>query len=260
VPGEALPKRWRAAADGVSAALGLNVWISLVFVPGLFVGAFRQNALTVLLATLPPVVLGVAVALRSQTGLLFAFPVSMLFPLAADPRLLTSNVHGPVTFTLVSIGMVAYLFGVCFLSAFRETPIPERQKRLGPAGPPVPRWRRRFRLYLTLGILSVVFPAALLYAVNFSSTNVAYLRELFPGRVGAMQMLLNLGVMALWLGIWASTFLGVLKLHRTGDRPLLHELERLRLESRRATPRPVFYAAVVCALGFMLLLVLLRYR
>jgi hypothetical protein len=174
--------------------------------------------------------------------------------------MVTSNVHGPVTFTLVAIGTVAYLFGVCFLSAFREAPAPERQKRLGAAGPPASRWRRRFRLYVSLAVLSAAFPCALIYAVNFSPTNQGFLRELYPGRVAAMQTLLNLGALALWLGIFGSHFLGLLRLHRTGDRALLADLERLRLETRRATPRPTFYAAVVCALGFMLLLVLLRYR
>jgi hypothetical protein len=260
VPGEALPRKWRAAADGVSAALGLNVWISLVLVPGVFVGAFRQSGTAVALAAIPPVILGVSVAFRSQVGLLFGFPVTLLFPIAFEPRLVTANVHGPVTFVLVAVGTVAYLFGVCFLSAFRDPPPPERQKRLGAAGPPAPRWRRRFRMYLAFAILSAVFPAALLYAVNFSPTNQAFLRDLYPGRFAAMQTVLNLGVLALWLGLYGSHFLGLMKLHRTGDRPLLGELERLRLETRRATPRPAFYAAVVCALGFMLLLVLMRYR
>jgi hypothetical protein len=260
VPGEALPRKWRAAADAVSAALGLNVWVSLVFVPGLFVGAFRQSGTAVALSAIPPIVLGISVAVRSQVGLLFAFPVTLLLPITFDPRIVTANVHGPVTFVLVAIGTVAYLFGVCFLSAFRDPPPPERQKRLGTAAPPAARWRRRFRMYLVLAILSAVFPASLLYAVNFSPTNTAFLRDLYPARFAAMQTLLNVGVLALWLGLFGTHFLGLLKLHRTGDRPLLGELERLRLETRRATPRPAFYAAVVCALGFMLLLVLLRYR
>ena len=63
MPGDALPRKWRAAADGVSAALGLNVWVSLVFVPGMFVGTFRGSSLAVALASIPPVVLGTAVAL-----------------------------------------------------------------------------------------------------------------------------------------------------------------------------------------------------
>ena len=98
-----------------------------------------------------------------------------------------------------------------------------------------------------LAILSALFPALLLYAVNFAPENSDYLRELYPGRTNAMQTILNLGVLGLWLGLWTAHFAGTLRAHRTGDRPLLLEMERVRVEGRRTSPRPAFYAAVICA-------------
>lgn len=252
--------RWRLYADAVAAALGLNVWITLVFVPGLFVGAFRSPAAG-LLAALPLVPLGVGLVKRSPVWQLLAFPAALLVPIAWAPRVVAGNVHGKWSFLLVAASLVGYLFSVTFFASFHEPPAPARTRSLkGAAGPVPPRWRRRFRIYWVLTTLSVAIPAALIYAVNFAPANQAGLRERYPGRAGAVSALLNLGVLALWLGLFSWAFVGVLKRHRTGDPELGASLEALRRAARRGAPRPMFYLWVLLALASMGVLVYLRYR
>lgn len=260
----ATPRNWRAFTDAVAAALGVNVWVSLVLVPGLFVGAFKTSTAAALLAAMPLVPLAIGLVRRSQHWLLLVYPATLLAPIAYAPRIVANNIHGPFTFTLVCLGVLAYLFGVSFFSAFHDPPPPERTRQLagglaGSAATPA-RWQRRFRLYAVLTVLSAVFPMALLYAINFDSENRAFLYKLYPGRVGAMTTLLNLGLFALWMLIYFGYFVGILKVHRTGDKGLVAQLARLRQQARRGTPRPIFYVCVVAALVFMLLLVVLRHR
>lgn len=251
---------WRFWSDLIAAALGVNLWVSLVLVPGLFVGAFRTPG-AALLASVPLLPLGLGLVRRSSVWLLTGYPAALLLPIAYAPRIVAGNLEKPLPFALVALSLVAYLFGVSFFSAFHDPPPPEAVRRLPGAGQPTPpRWRRRFRLYAALAILSAIFPAVLLHAVNFDEANRAYLRQLYPGRAGAMTALMNVGVLGVWLVLYQVHFVGLLKQHRTGDRELQRDLDRLRRDARRSAPRPSFYVAVTSALLFMGLLVFLRYR
>jgi hypothetical protein len=255
-----IPLRWRAAADVVSTVLGLNLWLALMLVPALSVGSFRDRPWLLAVAALPLVVLALGVTARSATTLLLWFPASLLVPLGVDPRLATGPAHGPLSFGVAAASLVAFALGSAFFSAFHEPPPPERMRVLGTGAALPSRWRRRFRVYRALVVLSVAFPAVLLYAVNGSPTNQAYLRELFPGRAAAMTVVLDLGILALWGTLFALHFQGLLRLHRSGDAELVRELDKLRVEVRRGRPRPVFFVAVAAALALMGLLVFLRYR
>jgi hypothetical protein len=252
------PARWRTFADAVALALGLNVWISIVLLPGIFVGAWN-DAPSLTAAMLPLVALGIGLWRRSDSVLLLGFPSALLVPAAFFPEIVRAHVYGPVRFAIVAAGLVAYMFAVSFLSSFYEPPPPERVRALSSAKQPVPpRWRRRFRVYTGLMVLSAVFPLTLIYQVNFQTANRAFLRQLFPGKVQAFTTLLNLGVLALWLGLFMWVFMGILRPHRVGDRDLAVELAQLRSEARRGRPRPVFYVGVATALLFMMLLLALR--
>lgn len=299
--------RWRAWADGVAALLGVNLWVTLILVPGLFQHAFRRPA-EALLAALPLVPLGVGLVRRHPVWQLLVYPAALLLPIAWSPRVVAGNVHGPWSFLVVAASLVGYLFAVSFFASFHEPPRPARTRSLAPRGAPgrpggpsgpggraesepigrgrAPgRWRRRFRVYYGLSALSALIPAALLYAVNFDSENQVALRARYAGRVGSIAALLNLGVLGLWLGLYAWAFVGVLRRHRTGDPELLAELDALArggrpgsksgaeaapratpAEARRASsasrrsPRPAFYAWVILAIAAMGLLVVLRYR
>lgn len=248
------PKRWRAFADAIALALGINVWISIVVLPGFFVGIFRDTN-DILLASLPLLALGAGLWRRNETVLLLIFPSALMVPVALAPAVVSSYVYGPIRFVVVAIGLIAYLFGVSFFSSFYEPPEPTNVRPLASSRQPTPpRWRRRFRMYRSLTILSVLFPAVLLYTVNFDKTSEAFLRQMFPGRVDGMTTVLNLGVIVAWVAIFNLFILGVLKHHRTGDRTLIADLNAIRTQAKRGKPRPIFFIGVACALGFMLLL------
>jgi hypothetical protein len=252
------PARWRIFADSVAAALGLNVWVSVVLLPGLFVDAWVGGPGWIA-AVLPLGVLLVGLWRRSDTLLLFGFPSALLIPAAFFPEIVNRHVYGSVRFTIVATSVIAYLFSASFLSSFRAPAAPASIRTLSSATRPVPeRWRRRYRVYRGLVALSVSCPLVLVYAVNFDPASRGFMRELFPGRIAALSTLLNLAVLGFWLALYYWVFLGVLRPHRTGDRDLVVELSLLRSQARRGRPRPVFYVGVGSALGFMLLLLLLR--
>jgi len=243
----------RLSADLVVLALGLNVWLSLVLVPELFVGAFACQPFLYVLAPLPLIPLGVGLVRRAAPWLLLGFPATLLLPLAVDAKTLAENTQSALVLVLLGASLVGFLFGSAYLTGFEggAPSAPERQRKLGAADRVAPRWRRRRRVYAALAVLSAVFPLVLLYAVNLSQTTRAFLYQLYPDRVPAMLAVLDVGVLLTWGAIWWFAFLGPLRHHRTGDRALLRRLELLRQESRQTAPRLVFYVAVLAALAFM---------
>lgn len=243
----------------MALALGINVWISLVLLPGLFVGAWSGQSET-LIAILPLMVLMTGVLLRSELALLLVFPSTLMIPVAIAPSIVSMHVYGPVRFTIVAASVVAYLLGVSFFTSFHEPPPPVGQRPLASSSQPMPeRWRRRFRVYWMLTALSVIFPITFVYTVNFDGDSRTFLGEMYPGRMAQMSTLLNLLAIGVWLMVYAYGFHGVLRRHRTGDRELVADLGNLRADSRRARPRPVFYLSVACALGLMGILLATRY-
>jgi hypothetical protein len=257
----------RIAADVVTAALGLNLWLSLVLVPGLFLGSFGPAALHgrafLALTPVPLFVLAIGIARRSPVWLLLAYPASLLAPVALDPRTVGENAQRPLAFVLIAASLVGFFLGSAYLTGARNVIATEmgRTRRLGASlGTKNPvRWRRRRRIYAALGIVSLVFPVALLYQINFAPDTRAYLAEMYPGaRAPSMVALLDLAAVGLWLCIFSIAVVGPLRSHRTGDKELITDLERLRLEAARPAPTLAFYVGVVCALGLMALLLYLR--
>ncbi len=251
--------KWRTFADVIAVALGFNVWVSMILLPGLSVNAWHSTPMWIA-AALPLLVLGVGMWRRSDTILLLGFPTTMLLPIAAAPAIMTMQVYGPVRFIVVGLGLVAYLFGASFFTSFYEPPEPAGVRPLSSSQRPVPeRWLRRFRVYRGLTILSVVFPLVLLYYTNFDLENRRFLRGQYEHRADAMLTLLNVGVIGAWLLLYSYVFLGILKPHRTGDRDLVLDLAQIKATAKRGKPRGAFYLGVAAAMGFMLLLLLSRY-
>jgi hypothetical protein len=251
-------EKWRTFADAVAVALGINVWVSLVVVPGIFIGAFSSAAF-VLLTVLPIAVLSVGLYQRSEGLLLLGFPIALLLPAAAEPTLFDEGVFGPVRFTLVAAGLAAYMFGASVFTFFHEPDPPERIRPLASAAKPVPaRWRRRFRIYSGLAVLAVVFPCVLLGKLLFDESNREFLRTVYSGRAELVSALFCLITLAAWVIMYRLFFYGALKHHRTGDRDLLTDLALLRRRARRGRPGLPFYLGVVFALGLMFLLLALR--
>jgi hypothetical protein len=252
-------RRWKTFADVVAFALGTNVWITIVILPAIFVGALHGGA-HIAAATLPFMVLMLGLVRRSEAMLLGLFPAALLVPIALQPEMASSHVYGPVRFTLVALGVIAYLFGVSFFTTWHEPPAPRSIRGLTSAQVgPAERWQRRERVYWMLTGMSLIIPTVLIAWVNFDGAIEDYLGEMYPGRVALMTTALTAGAIVLWLGIYHYAFLGVLRPHRTGDRDLVGALAQARGDAKAGKPRPRFYLAVALALAAMAGLILLRH-
>jgi hypothetical protein len=252
-------RRWRTFADVVAFTLGVNVWITVVILPAVFVGALHERW-RIIAAAVPFGVLVLGLFRRSEAILLGLFPAAVLVPVSLQPQLASSHVYGPIRFTLVAIGVVAYLFGVSFFTTFHEPPAPRSIRPLTSATQgPAERWQRRERVYWMLTAMSIVIPTVLIAWVNFDTAIADYLGEMYPGRVALMTTALTVGAIVLWLGIFHYAFLGALRPHRTGDRDLVAKLTRARADAKIGKPRLRFYVAVAVALGAMFALVAVRH-
>src|SRR4051812_25256572 len=252
-------RRWKTFADVVAFTLGVNVWISIVILPGVFVDALHGKG-KVLAAALPLATLLLGLARRSETILLGLFPAALLVPVAVAPQIAASHVYGPLRFGLVSLGVIAYLFSVSFFTTFHEPPQPRSVRGLSSAqSGPAERWQRRERVYWMLVGMSLVIPLTLIAWVNFDPAIEDFLGEMYPGRVALMTTALTAGAIVLWLGIFHYAFLGVLRPHRTGDRDLIVTLAQARSDAKTGKPRSRFYLSVAIALGAMATLILIRH-
>jgi len=235
------------------------VWISIVILPAIFVGVLHTTS-QVAAAMLPFAVLLYGLARRSEIVLLGLFPAAVLVPVAFNAQMASSYVYGPIRFSLVAVGVVAYLFGVSFFTTFHEPPAPRSVRGLSSAqAGPAERWRRRERVYTMLVAMSVIIPAVLIGWVNFDSSIEDFLGEMYPGRVALMTTALTVGAIVLWLAIFHYAFLGVLRPHRTGDRDLVGTLAKARTDAKVGKPRPRFYLAVALALCAMGTLIVVRH-
>ncbi|HEU0036796.1 MAG TPA: hypothetical protein VFQ53_39575 [Kofleriaceae bacterium] len=252
-------RRWRTFADVVAFALGTNVWISIVILPAIFVGVLKTPG-QIGAALLPFGVLLLGLWRRSEAVLLLLFPAAILVPVALNAQMASSHVYGPIRYTLVALGVVAYLFGVSFFTTFHEPPAPRSIRGLSSAqAGPAERWQRRERVYWMLVAMSVLIPTVLIAWVNFDSSVEEFLGEMYPGRVALMTTALTVGAIVLWLGIYHYAFLGVLRPHRTGDRDLVTKLTKAKTDAKAGKPRPRFYLAVALALAAMATLIVMRH-
>ncbi len=251
-------EKWRTFADVVAAFLGINVWVSLVIVPGVFISAFSDFNF-IILAMIPLAVLGTGVLRRSETWLLLGFPIALLLPVVAEPHLFDESVFGPIRFTLVATGIIAYMFGASVFTFFHELDLPDRARPLSSAAAGVPRrWRRRFRIYNGLAIGAALFPTILLATLLFDQSNQDFLRRLYPGRAESVRAVFSLIIIATWAVLYYWFFYGALKHHRTGDRTLVTDLALLRKRSRLGRLGLTFYVGIAVALLLMLVLLTLR--
>ncbi len=252
-------RRWRAFADAVALTLGANVWVSLVLVPAILIGAVG-DAGRLALVLLPLIPLAAGIWRRSELMLLGAFPSALLLPISVTPTIASPHQYGPIRLAVVTAGVVAYLLSVSFFMAFHEPARPVSMRPLASASVATPaRWRRRERVYWMLTALAVLCPATGLYWVNYDHGVQQFLASMYPGRVASMSTLLNVAVLTLWLVVYLHVFLGVLRPHRTGDRDLVTKLAMIRQDAGRGRPRLRFHVAVVTALGMMAVLVYLRH-
>src|SRR5262245_12141137 len=79
-------RRWKTFADVVAFTLGINVWISIVILPAVFVDAMHGTSRW-FAALLPLATLLLGLARRSEGILLGLFPAALLVPVALSPQI-----------------------------------------------------------------------------------------------------------------------------------------------------------------------------
>lgn len=245
--------RWQIFAGATAAALGVNLWVSLVLVPALLVSSQSTSVHWFAIAlSLPLLFLGIW--RRNEVALLWAFPSSMLIPIAMTPEMASMQVYGVGRFAIVGISLVAFLFGASTLTSFHELPAPRHIRPLKSSLHGIaPRWRRRFRMYATLSVLSLLYPLVLLYHVNFDEAGALALKDNYPGRAATFTTLLNVFVIGLWVLLFANYILVPLKKHRTGDKALRLGLAQAQHRANQGTPSIIFYLGGAVAMALMVL-------
>jgi hypothetical protein len=245
----------------LATALGVNLWLTLLVVPALYLRAAAASA-AVLVA-----VCGLALALlvagivrRSLLLLILLFPASLALGPLLEPALGGASVYTPATLLPCAAALLLHLGGALWLASTDGTPAaPARVKRVAqPLQAPVST--RRFRLYRALAILAALFPAALLVAVHYRPGAAADLQRAFGASAPVAAALITLLGLALWVGLFFVYFVRTLALHLEGDRVTMAEnIEvRQRLVARR--PRLTLYLTMLVALALMAALFALRYR
>jgi hypothetical protein len=245
----------------LAAALGVNLWLTILVVPSLYLRASAASAgLLVVLCALALALLVVGVAWRRGALLLLAFPLSLALGPLVEPALAGPSVYTPWTVLPCAAALLFYLGAALWLCSTAATPAaPVRQKVVAtPLQAPVSA--RRFRLYRALAVLAAVFPAALLVAVHYRPGAAADLEHAFGTSAPVAATLVTLLALALWVGLFFVYFVRTLSVHLDGDRVTLAEnIEiRRRLVARR--PGIALYLTMLLGLALMAAFVALRYR
>jgi hypothetical protein len=239
--------------------LGLNIWISFLLLPVLHLDKPGPTLGVTSLVSIAPISLLLGVYYRHRAVLLAIYPVMLMIPALATPQLVGVNVYTPWTFCLVGLSFLAYLLGTPLLLGIIDAPAVPTAGRDLEKFPQTRKWRRRLRIYRWLAVLSVIFPAVLLFALYLHPDVEATLVNSYPGRHGEARTLYGILILGLWLGVFYAYFLGPLKAHSRGDPQIRYELQELRRQSLRRQPRPSFYIFVTLALALMLVLLLVHW-
>lgn len=241
VAAKARAPRREIVAGAAALALGLHLWIAMIALPAAFAGS--PGVASWALATAAFAALGVGLAKRSDVLLIVGFPGALVAARAA-----ATNFADPGFAQLAALaaGAIGYLFAAS-ASCDREPPAPRTSRTLAE---PVSRRRGHRRVYAGLAALSAAFPLALAYATYGDPAVYAYAEELHASRARPFAAALSLVAVAVWIGLFAYAFAGVMAAHRTGDRALA----RL-LAARRGAGDRSFRAGLVLATAAALALV-----
>ena len=235
-------------ASLVAIALGANLWLAMIAIPGNSLSAWTSWALLGA-GILPLMVLILAVWCRSEAILLFGFLSALLVPSTLIPDLVSFEVYGPLRFAIVAISLWAFLFGAPLLTSGRviASPIATRslQTKVG-------RGTRFLHIYFIFPLLALGFPLTLLYFINFDSTNRVLLSQTFGDRPAPILTLFNIVALGLWFVTFFFVFYATLNQHRYGDRSLRIELAKLKT-SKPNLGRLAVYGGTVFALVFLIL-------
>ncbi|HEY3352607.1 MAG TPA: hypothetical protein VGQ83_05130 [Polyangia bacterium] len=244
----------------LAAALGVNLWATMVLVPALYLRASAQSAVLLwLVCALAPLLLMAGVWWRSRWLLLLAFPGALVAAPAVEPALAGPSVYTAATLLPCAAALLLHFAGSLFLvAAAAAPPPPVRVRAIDPAAPPA-RARRQLRLYRAFAVGAGALLAAMLAAVHYRPSARADLARSFGVSPEAAITVIDLAILGLWAGMFLVYFVAPLSLHLDGDRVTLAEnaAARWRLRGRPGAP---LYVAMFVALTLLATLWALRYR
>jgi hypothetical protein len=245
----------------LASALGVNLWLTILVVPALYLRASAASAgVLAALCALALALLVVGLVRRSRLLLLLLFPLALGLGPLVEPALAGPSVYTPWTLLPCAAALLLHLGGALWLCSTAAAPAaPARQKAVAvPLRAPVSA--RRFRLYRALAVLGGLFPAALLVAVLHRPGAAGDLERAFGAAAPVAATLITLFALALWVGLFFVYFVRTLSLHLDGDRlTLAEDIEiRRRLVARR--PGLGLYLTMLAGLALMAAFLVLRYR
>lgn len=247
---QSLKARWTTALPVI---LGINLWVMVLVIPAVY-GRSRVSTYYVLLMALPLAVLAFGLQRRSVTWLTGVYPCCIALGAAIRNSFMGAPLESPVAFVLAALSLAGYLLGAAASLEQEHNPSPPPDE-LTPLkdGPTPSRWRRRFRVYTYLAVLSVVFPAAMFYVLNVREQTWLDLRTHFEERAETMRVLLNVALLGIWSVIFFAAFSAPLSQHRRGDPPLKHEMYLLKTGRKR----PLFGMLAMAGLALALVVTFL---
>jgi hypothetical protein len=257
---EAAATRTRAP-ELLATALGVNLWLTMVVVPALYLRAAAASAgVLVAVCALAAGLLVAGILRRSRLLLLLSFPASLVLGPLLEPALAGPSVYTPATLLPCAAALLLHMGGALWLCSTVGTPAAPARVKTVAAPLQALVSARRFRLYRAFAVLAALFPAALVGAVHYRPAAAADLERAFGPAAPVATALVTLLALALWVGLFFVYFVRPLSVHLDGDRETMAEnIEvRRRLVARR--PRLTLYLTMLVALALMAALYALRYR
>jgi hypothetical protein len=247
---QSLKTRWTAA---LTVILGINLWVMVLVIPAVY-GRAKVSGYYVVLMALPLAVLGLGLQRRSVTWLAGVYPCCIALGAAIRNSFMGAPLESPAAFVLAALSLAGYLLGAAasLEQEHNPSPPPDELTPLKDGSTPS-RWRRRYRVYTYLVVLSVVFPAAMFYVLNVREQTWFDLKSHFEERAETMRVLLNVALLGVWSVIFFAAFGAPLSRHRRGDPALKQELYLLKTGRKRPVLGMLAMAGVALALVVLFL-------
>lgn len=237
----------------VAAFLGVNAWAQLVLATALFCPAIEMGV--ALMVAAPLVALAAGIRWRNDWLLLLAVPTAMAAALVTMRDALDLAHFPRLRLLLASCSLVVYLLAAAWVASAAPPAQPSVRMATLPAHTRPARWASRERMYWGLAAVALLFPSALLHHILYDAAFLERVSSLYGDRQRGMQILLMLGGLVVWLAMARWAVIDVLDRHRSGDRVLAVELERLR---QRRRLRPGFVLAIAAGLAAVIAVSVLR--
>jgi hypothetical protein len=243
------------------AALGINLWLTMLVVPVLYLGAAAASTgVLVALCALALALLVAGILRRSLLLLVLLFPTSLALGPLLEAALAGPSVYTPATLLPCAAALLLHLGGALWLSSTVGAPAAPARAKVVATPLQAPVSARRFRLYRVFAILAACFPAALLGAVHYRPSAAADLERAFGSSASVAAAIITLLALALWVGLFFVYFVHPLAIHLDGDRVTLAENIEVRRRLVAWRPRLPLYLTMLVALVLMAALFALRYR